>query len=175
MPALAVLAVSTPARAEGDATLAPKEDGTALGLSVAGTIAGPLLFGAGMVAAGQKSDGLAIGMYWTGTAALLLGPSAGHWYAGHYLTPGLGLRVGGAAVAVVGVAAGFGACFDQECDRGPYVAAMVLGTGAYVADVVWDLATTGDAVDAWNREHGLDVGLAPIVIGSAGGRRPGWR
>ncbi len=100
----------------------------------------------------------------TGGAALLVGPSIGHLYAGHLWNAGLGIRLGGM------VSLGIGWLVLMPCmqPNGPSggTCAMggtlaTLGALATVAGTVTEVATTPSAVDDYNRAHAT-LTLAPI-------------
>jgi hypothetical protein len=93
-----------------------------------------------------------------GCAALVFGPSAGHWYVGRGVTTGLVLRgVAAAAVAALVIS-------DTRDD-----AALILGglgaLAVWETGVIWDMVTLPRAVRRYNKAHALTV--APLV-GSTG-------
>src|SRR5580765_5994013 len=67
-----------------------RDAGTALAWSVAGTAAS-----VGMTAYGISANQPAIATI--GAISSLVTPSFGHWYAGHYFTAGLGIRIASTA------------------------------------------------------------------------------
>jgi hypothetical protein len=95
------------------------------------------------------------------TAALLLGPSAGHWYAGETWTTGLTLRLGGAAV--------LGAMVLREQQEPLGTGTLIVGgmsaAGLIAAGMLWDFVTVPSAVRRANRERQLV--LAPTTNGFA--------
>lgn len=156
-------AVSSPAHA-GTVDLdddGPRSANTALGLSLGTTLAGA---GTMLIAAREGHDQLAT----LGAAVTALGPSAGHWYSGHYFTRGMGVRTAGAAVAFAGFAVALDACpiLGDHCDSSPLgVGLLVVGSAAYVAGSVDDIVTAPAAARRYNREHSgvVDVAIAPVV------------
>jgi len=85
-----------------------------------------------------------------GIAGMVLGPSAGHWYAGDRVTPGLALR-GGAAVAVATLALA-----DPHLEHpNVTIPGLLLAATLWTGGVVWDVATVPRAVHRAN--------LRPIV------------
>lgn len=85
----------------------------------------------------------------TSYVALLVAPSAGHFYSGEIYTPGLVVR--GIGAAAVGI--GF---LSMSCDRGggmmaicipPGVVPVLLGTVTMLAGAGWDIATADNAAE----------------------------
>lgn len=100
-----------------------------------------------------------------GAVGLVIGPSAGHWYAGSRNLGGIALRT----TALVIVA--FGA-LQYDADHGDGDAGlsrnnrqsagiMLGGLGLLVASTVHDTVTAGRAARRWNDAHALTV--APLV------------
>ncbi|MCA9676890.1 MAG: hypothetical protein KC464_17785, partial [Myxococcales bacterium] len=152
--------------------------GTATAAAIIGTLVGPALIMTGAALSGRDSgdDALESGLYWAGAMGLMLGPSAGHWYAGRTVTAGMGLRAAGATLAVAGAVGSFDKCFfvEEPCDDSGYLAMALLGAGAFVAGVAYDVATADDAAREWNRDHGFSVQVAPTAVRTgAGGVTPG--
>jgi hypothetical protein len=98
--------------------------------------------------AGNSPTAIAFGS--VGIAGMVLGPSAGHWYAGDWITPGLALR-GGAAITVATLALA-----DPHLERPNLtIPGLVVAAGLWAGGVVWDVATVPRAVHRAN--------LRPIV------------
>jgi hypothetical protein len=137
---------------------------TALVLSGAGTALPVLLMATHEVQPGSIRDGI----FTVGTIGLVLGPSVGHWYAGEGFSLGLGLRLAGVAVALVGVSAAKSSCTDppqNECGIaiGAY---SVLAAGTLVgAGAIYDVATAPRAAHRYNREHAITVTPMPLHAG----------
>jgi hypothetical protein len=91
-----------------------------------------------------------------GIAALVLGPSGGQWYAGAGFTPGLGLRLGGAALVAALVVRD--PHFDQPTGT---VIGLITATVAFEAGMVWDLLTLPRQVRRHNRERRMHV--TPLI------------
>jgi len=150
----AVIAMSSPASGQPGLS-PPKPDGhskqrsAALALTVLGTLAP-----AGLKLAFEDTVEPATMWRIAGVSAILL-PSAGHWYAGRFLTVGLGIRFVGLTLA---------SAFPDSEDRVPRFALVMLACGT---GVIADLATVSDAVDAWNRRHAPT--LAPMKVGDGYG------
>jgi hypothetical protein len=97
-----------------------------------------------------------------GIAGMVLGPSAGHWYAGEGVTTGLALRLTGAAV-IGGLVVG-----DPHANHvGMLIVGGITGVGLWEAGVIWDLATLPRSVRRYNKQH--QVQLAPMAITSGSG------
>lgn len=136
--------------------LEPKSRTTAAWLSVGSTLGG-----VGLVIAGGAShdDTLA----WVGGGVTLLGPTAGHWYADEVATPGLLARGLGAGLLFAGapkLICWSGNCEDQDAAWGLAIA----GTALVLGGAAWDIATASDAADDWNRDHDLDLTIAPTAV-----------
>lgn len=155
---------------------APLNENTALGLSIAGTLAGPALLAAGAYAldnSGAIDDeeaslaGPAV-LLVSGAAVSVLGPSFGHWYAGKALTPGLAMRAGGLAVAAAGAFGVLGGCeFDDgDCGASLDRIAMYAGVATFVGGAVYDIATARGRV---RERNARDVQITPMVSGTTGG------
>ena len=161
---VAVALAAHTAAADPDPQPDQKSVGTAYLWSIGATAAG-----AGLVYAGGigRSDALQLG----GFGVMLLGPTAGHWYAGRPATIGLGARVLGVGLLGFGFAnSNFLCSFDEppSChdDRGAQ-AMMLVGGGLLLAGTVWDLATLPGAVGEYNDEHRLSI--APTAARDAHG------
>lgn len=166
LAAVATLAVGTSAHAQPALTPAQprsapvdadrKDPTTATLLSLGGTAASVGLF---LVGVDREDEGLVT----AGLLTSLVTPSLGHWYAGDYFTPGLGLRLGGATLVMAGVASAIGS-IDNENSSGDQGATMfVLGAGLYVGGTLYDLATAGRAAESWNTAH---LQFAPTMVSS---------
>lgn len=126
LPGLARAQPRPPAIASSSGGPAEKSPATALNLALLGTGTG---FGM-MVAGGRwKLDGLSL----AGFAVTLIGPSAGHFYAGEN-GRGLahtGLRVSAVAAILVGAVWGLGDCLgdtdEDTCDLSPGATAAIAG------------------------------------------------
>ncbi len=87
--------------------------------------------------------------------ALLLGPSAGHWYVGEYVTKGMVVRLAGVA-AIAALAIG-----DPHVDPTVTIIALMGAAGLWTTGVLIDAATLPGAVQRFNDQHAL--GVAPLV------------
>jgi len=158
--AVVVLSASTAAHADApgqtpprDTTQHKKKMSTAFLVTLAAT-SGPLMISA---IGGEtcSSDACAAPFGIIGFAGMVLGPSAGHWYAGEGVTTGLVLR-GSAVTGMVFLAL-----------RDPYLEQPVLTIGGLIAavgvwetGVIWDLVTLPRAV---RRARAHEVLVAPLV------------
>ncbi len=153
---------------------AHKQTRTAMWLTLGTMAAGAGLFALGEAMYQQPGcynscvpqQGIAV----VGGAALLVGPSIGHIYAGHTWNTGLAIRASGIATFGLGMLAasrcfgypGIGAPSASEqraCNTGSMAA--VLGAVATAVGTVTEVATTPSAVDDYNRAH-ASLTLAPI-------------
>jgi hypothetical protein len=90
-----------------------------------------------------------------GTAAFVLGPSAGHWYAGEGVTNGLVLRAAG-----MGLAFGL-ALYDPHMDHPALtVGGLITAMALLQTGLIWDFVTVPQAVRRANRRA---LGLAPLA------------
>ncbi len=166
LAAVATLAVATSAHAQPALTPAQprgpapesehKDPSTALLLSLGGSAGSLALFLAGIA----QEDGSLIS---AGVLTSFITPSLGHWYAGNYFTPGMGLRLGGGVLAVAGIAAALGSIDDESSNGDDGATMFVLGAGLYAGGVVYDIATAGGAAERWNAKH---LQLAPTLVSS---------
>ncbi len=151
--AAALTLLASNARAEGTPEKSPT---TATVVSVGATVA-PILVGA---ASGDASSAvLLMG------GGLLLGPSAGHWYAGEAGWRGLAIRSAGfATMALViddvgGCLIGDGGEEGKNCDRAN--TAFMVGAGMTIAGVLYDIGTAGSAA---RRHNTRTVQIAPTMV-----------
>lgn len=131
---------------------------TALGLSMGTVWVGALAGGLGENASTPWVRNATGGF---ATAAIVLGPSVGHWYAGQTLTAGLLMRVG-AIGGLVGLAVN-----DPHLDHVGTVFGIVGAVALFETGFVWDLVTLPRAVRRFNRRH--TVALTPITGNSGTG------
>jgi hypothetical protein len=110
-----------------------------------------------MVMLNSGSPGLAV----SGLTAVMLTPSLGHWYAGRYVTFGMGLRLAGAGFIVL-LAATAGDDFPPQKEFAPGLVLMGAGT-------LLDIAMAGSAA----RDYNTRFRLAPTVLNDGRGPLPG--
>jgi hypothetical protein len=141
-----------------------KKIGTAYLLSGGITHGGALALG--VLAAFSDDRELApagVAVFALSSAAVLLGPSAGHWYAGRIVTPGLVMRVGGVA-AGVGAIALISDRAEGEDAMAPLILTVWAMGGAIIGGAAWDFATIPREVKRHNaRVAPLQLGLVPLV------------
>jgi hypothetical protein len=139
--------MSAPAPPAPTATEDLKDPHIALLLAVAGSLAPIAIVGA--AARGNNDNkGTLIGL--TATTVLFL-PSAGHWYSGRFLTPGMITRAIGLSVAAFGLLMLVG----SEGDSGANV--FVAGGIVTVSGAVLDIATAPHEAEAYNDAHRVRV------------------
>ncbi len=116
-------------------------------------------------------------LLFTGLATSLVTPSLGQWYAGEYLTLGMGVRALAVGTAVFAVeheqrtqmcTGSFDQC--KVLQQNGVVMLEIAGI-AYIGGAVWDLMDASDAVDRYNRRHGIFV--SPTALASPSGVTPG--
>lgn len=138
-----------------------KSPAAAFGLSAGGT-----MLSLATTAAGIQTRNGALTV--VGALSSLVTPSLGEFYAGKKgVTAGMGLRLIGGGVAVLGLAEaltcwGSGSC---ERDRDLAGALLIAGGVSYASGIVLDIALAGSAADAHNRQHALHI--APVVSRTA--------
>jgi hypothetical protein len=144
-----------------------KSPGTALALSLGVTALG---FGAAMAADSTHSEGLG----WLGAAGIMFGPNAGHWYAGDFWTPGLGMRLGGGALASIGLMMALSEAFDDWGSEDEYEsgddpsmeaagAMFLVGSALFVSGAVYDIATAPRAARRHNERSRRQISVAPTL------------
>ncbi|MEZ4398841.1 MAG: hypothetical protein R3B06_02390 [Kofleriaceae bacterium] len=138
---------------------------TALGLSLGVTLAGVAV----SAVAGQTDSGP---LSSAGGAMIFFGPSVGHWYTGDYLTTGLGMRVAGSGLAVLGIVmalSGNGPGRSSDGADGTGLLLVMAGAGLYVGGTVHDIATAPRAARRKNRTLAARVALSPTVTRTSAG------
>jgi hypothetical protein len=165
-PSLSPLSPVSPT-AEQSSRAEEKDPVTATLLSLGVTAAGY-----GLLYAAEHTDNATLA--WTGVGVTLLGPSAGHIYAGEnrHAIITTGVRTAAVAVAVAGVAMSL--CFDSCNDNSNEDAGgalMLLGASAYVVTAVYDLYDAHRAAERTNRRNSAIV--APTLMATSSGPAPG--
>jgi hypothetical protein len=117
---------------------------------------------------------------YTGIGMLFITPSLGEMYAGEYVTLGMGVRAlsAGLAVWTMRSQTTLVRCDDALtsseplCEQFTANAYPLLGLAAigFIGGVWYDALDADDAVDRWNKRHGLSVTPA---VPSANGPAPG--
>ncbi|HEX7836096.1 MAG TPA: hypothetical protein VF469_01470 [Kofleriaceae bacterium] len=143
-----------------------RSEDTALLLSLAGTLASwTFLFTVPPRFEGDNGKvelALAIG-----ASGTLLGPSLGHWYAHSYATRGLGLRLAGAGVFALALAAS-SRCEDDCNTSGPITGAALLALGLYIGGSLDDLVTAPGDARRYNQRF-QSLAVVPMVRPDSGG------
>lgn len=152
-----LLATTTVAAAQ-PTEVAEKSEQSAFGLALLGTAAPLALTIAG---ASTNQDGLTR----AGALGMLIGPSAGHWYAGKIVTTGMAVRGAGTLVMLAGVAQAIGNIdCEDSCSSGGGTL-MAAGGLLFLGGTIHDLATAGRAAREWNATH---LAVGPTVVGTGG-------
>ncbi len=148
----AALLLATPAAASAQSARDepdPKNPTAALALSLGVTAAGYAT-----VYIMNDRDAGSPGLGYLSAAAITLGPTVGHWYAGETFTRGLGFRVGGAATVVTGMVVLLRSCpiFGDHCDDSPGGAALLaVGAVAFAYGTMDDIFTAPSAARRYNQ------------------------
>lgn len=118
---------------------------------------------------------------YTGVGMLAIAPSFGEFYAGQYLTIGMGIRAAATGLAFYTlntqtravICDQVGASKDLDCESFTENAYPLLGISAiaFVGGVWYDVLDAGDAADRYNSKHGFTV--APTTLPGPQGLAPG--
>ncbi len=125
---------------------------------------------------GEKNGDVNMPMLYAGLGSGVITPSLGNFYAGKYLTIGMGLRVAAGLMATYGVVK-----FDQEvrCNNTvEFETCRSLGQNAYVmiglAGIVfvggaaWDIQSLPDHVEEYNKNNS-GFAIAPTLLPTSAG------
>ena len=112
---------------------------------------------------------------YTGLGLAAITPSLGEFYAGEYITPGLGIRIAAAGLAVYAMqnetekvtcdtASSFS---DPKCTqlKGAGIALVGVAAIGFIGGMWYDALDAGDAVGRWRKRHNIVV--APTANGVA--------
>ncbi|HTR49051.1 MAG TPA: hypothetical protein VMJ10_00010 [Kofleriaceae bacterium] len=161
---LVVLLLSSSARALADDS-DPESPALAIGLS-AGVTAGGVAMLAAATASGPRSA--LEDFAFPGVIAVVVGPHLGHFYAQDVrMTPAIDLEVFGLVSMAGGAGVGLLECDDAKPGCGlrdaPAAYALLIGGAAAMATgIVWNIASSGQAVRRYNRAHHLAFAPAPV-------------
>jgi hypothetical protein len=135
-----------------------KDPATATLLAVAGTLVPAALVGLTLRDRDSHDNG---GFAILAAGTLLFLPSAGHWYAGRFFTPGMITRGAGLTVSALSI----GLLIASEGNSG----ANLFWAGAITtaAGVVIDIATAGHEAERYNDSHRTH--LKPVAMKFHGG------
>jgi hypothetical protein len=148
---------------------------TALVLSGVGTGVSGALIVTSFLAAPKFGD-INEPLFYTGLGTSVFTPTLGHWYAGQWLTFGMAIRGGAAALGAVAIATQNETVQCTPAPASGQTCQQITGTGlgllmlagiAYIGGAAYDLRDTSDAVDRYNREHG--VFITPTAMRGATG------
>jgi hypothetical protein len=146
---------------------------TAYALSGVGTGASVALI-AGAFLLPPHSGDINLPMLYTGLATSVVTPSLGNWYAGRWLTVGMGIRVAAGSLATyVAVTqrdeVQCGGAMPEFCRRLSNTGVTLLGIAGivYVGGAAYDFKTLQGDVDAYNAKHPFQ--WAPTVTPSPTG------
>lgn len=167
---LVVLLACGVAHAEKKRTIAQALSGVGAGVSSALVLASFFT--------GDPRNTVSAPLLYTGLGTSLITPSLGEWYAGEYLTLGMGVRAVAVGVAVFAITEEqrYTTCdFDNtmQCKSFGETGVVLLGLAAigYIGGVAYDVMDAGPAVDRFNRKHGIYV--APTALAAPTGFVPG--
>jgi hypothetical protein len=166
--ALVVLAVLSVC---GTAHAGKKDRQTArLASGISASVAGAVTLG-GFVFA-QDGKPFNEPLLYTGLGMLLVGPSAGEFYAGQYLTIGMAVRAVGTGLAVWTlqtqtkiVTCDTALSSNEKCTGFVENAAPLLGIAAivFIGGVWYDVLDAPDAADRYNKKHGFTATPTALV------------
>lgn len=170
LPAGALLALGGGRPAQAQQVDAPEKDTTihveaetrksparAQAASIGATLV-PVFLGSVM---GKKRDEVRIPLL---AGGFFIGPSVGHFYAentGQALT-GIGLRLGGTALGVLGLGVALNSSLEGESGGGGS-ALLLIGGLTVLTSAGYDIFTAGDAARDYNETHGLKARVGPAV------------
>lgn len=162
------------------ANAAPKDRKTATIISASSaSVAGAVTL-AGFVTA-PEGEAFNEPVLYTGVGLLAIAPSFGEFYAGQYLTLGMGIRAAATGLAIYTlntqtkavICDQVGANHDLNCESFTENAYPLLGISAiaFIGGVWYDALDAGDAADRYNSKHGFTV--APTTLPGPQGLAPG--
>lgn len=163
-----VTALGLATAATSTATAEPRSLKTAYTLSGVGTGASAALFFAAFMVSEREGD-VNLPLVYAGLGSLLVTPSLGQFYAGQFLTPGLGVRAAAAALATWAVLE-----YQQveRCDTPEFmectglereaVAFLGIAAIAYVGGAALDFKDLPDSVAETNRRRGYFI--SPTIV-----------
>ncbi len=167
VPVVAAAALACSVAGAEPAPSGPRDEDVASSLTILGSVGAVFLVGA----AGNHTSA-----EWKPAAAELAGavvaPAIGHIYAGDWLSPGLGMRVAGAGLLVLGAYNWSRPSGNSSQIELSPVGGMLIAGGlvSLATGVIYDIATSRRAVRRYNREHAT---IVPTALATATGVAPG--
>jgi hypothetical protein len=136
-------------------------EGTAVWLSLGGTLASWTLIGVAAHMDNQSGDAGRIARI--GALGTLLAPSFGHWYAHSFFTRGMTLRLAGVVSGFLGFV-GLLACEEDCTSSGTNLSAGLLlaGAGLYIGGTIDDIVTAPGEARRYNQRF-QNVTIAPMI------------
>lgn len=143
----------------------PRSTWVATGLAVGVTSAGLAI---GSIADGidpHASSPLTLAAFGVGYAALVAGPSAGHWYAGErwHALRWTAIRTAGLTAAVGGIYLAFDAT-DDDRNLVPGILLATAGTAAFATGLAWSLFDAHGAAHRANARTRPAYGVQPLLL-----------
>lgn len=152
-----------------------KELRTAQALSGVGTGASAAVFLSAFLLSKRNEGDVPMTLIYVGLGTSVITPALGHWYAGRYLTPGMGIRAAAALFSTWGVLhySQTERCntFEfKECTGLKQGAVIVLGISAiaFVGGAALDFKTLQDSVDRHNARFAITPTILPTTSGAPG-------
>jgi hypothetical protein len=147
-------------------------------LAIGGSVIGPALLAMAIQGdrAGPPLDAAVIPLLVSGSAVVVLGPSAGNWYAHKGLSAGLALRAAGCVSLLIGGSLVASELFSTDTGASGVVGVGlgIAGIGALATGTVLDIVEAHRSVNTYNREHAVRrLSIAPVVAWSNGVRHGG--
>jgi hypothetical protein len=139
-----------------------RDPDTARLLSLAGTVLPLGMFVVGITRDDASSEGLVT----LGLLGTVVGPLAGHWYAGKAGTKGLAARLAAMAGGLLGASLMINCSIDGCSNEALGPALLIGGVAAYLGGIYSDVATADDSARAYNAAHATprpSLSVAPHV------------
>jgi hypothetical protein len=167
-------ALAAPLLAAAPAQAEPRKLTTAQALSGVGTgVSGALFLSAFVL--NEKNGDVNLPLVYAGLGSSVVTPALGHWYVGHYLTPGTAMRAGAALLSTWAVShysqtERCGTVEFKECTGLRREAIIFLGISAiaFVGGAALDFKTLPDAVADYNARFTVTPTLMPTTSGPPG-------
>ena len=160
----------TPLTTPSPAPSSPRDPGTAVMLSVVGTLASTVVTAAGLKMAIDDTSGNGAGaaLFFGGLASSLVTPSLGEFYAGRYVTVGMGIRAASAVVVIGSLVASASESCSASCNNTMTILGIT-GLIGFATGVAWDIGTAGSAANAYNQRHTFTLAVTPTVLSPPSG------